>query len=369
MSWCRTGFPACHSPRDPGVGQAFQPVFYCNCFLKDRLESLSYTGERETSWKARLTPAEILFHAGRYTLHWMHPWPALRYEEWADTAQTLHMWLQVAGKIRMARTPPANHWWHVPLYVTSRGLSTSPIPSGTGTFEIVFDFIDHQLAITTTEGGERSIALQPMTVATFYERFCAALAELGQHVDISTTPSEVADPIPFERDTTHHSYDADAASRFWRILVDTCRVFSRFRSDFLGKVSPVHFFWGAMDLAMTRFSGREAPLHPGAPGLPLPVVREAYSHEVCSAGWWPGGGGFDAAFYAYAYPEPAGFPDARVLPPQAFYDTTLREFLLPYEAVQRSENPDAILQSFLQSTYDAAADLGKWDRASLERQR
>jgi hypothetical protein len=297
----------------------------------------------------------------------MNPWPPLKYEEWADTARTLHMWTQVAGKIRMSMTPSANHWWHVPLYVTSRGLGTSPIPSGAETFEIIFDFIGHRLRIATTAGEGRDFELRPMTVAEFYERIRTSLADLGIPIGINTTPSEVQDPIPFERDTEHRSYDRDAAARFWRVLVDSCRVFMKFRSDFLGKVSPVHFFWGAMDLAMTRFSGREAPLHPGAPGLPLGVVREAYSHEVCSAGFWPGGGGFDAAFYAYAYPEPAGFPQAAVQPPDAFYNNDLREFLLPYEAMRNSASPDDTLLQFLQSTYEAAANLGDWDRAALER--
>ncbi|HYI10681.1 MAG TPA: DUF5996 family protein [Thermoanaerobaculia bacterium] len=299
----------------------------------------------------------------------MKPWPQLKYDDWADTAQTLHMWTQVLGKIQMAKAPPVNHWWHVTLHVSSRGLATAAIPSGTGTFEIVLDFAGHRLRIDTTEGDGRDFALRPMTVADFYQRVMTALGELGLSVEINTTPSEVAEPIPFEQDMKHRSYDPEAAARFWRVLVDSCHVFSRFRSDFLGKVSPVHFFWGAMDLAITRFSGREAPLHPGAPGLPLPVVREAYSHEVCSAGFWPGGNGFDAAFYVYAYPEPAGFAEARVKPAEAFYSSDLREFLLPYEAVRTSASPGDTLMDFLQSTYDAAADLGKWDRAALERKK
>jgi hypothetical protein len=299
----------------------------------------------------------------------MKPWPPLKYDQWADTAQTLHMWTQVLGKIRMANTPPVNHWWHVTLYVTSRGLSTSAIPSGAGTFEIELDFVDHHLRISTTEGYKYELALQPMTVADFYAKVMAGLGALNLDVEINTMPQEVADPIPFELDTKHRSYDPDAAARFWRALVDSCHVFNRFRSDFLGKVSPVHFFWGAMDLAMTRFSGREAPQHPGAPGLPLPIVREAYSHEVCSAGFWPGGGGFEAAFYAYAYPEPAGFAEAQVKPAEAFYSADLHEFLLPYEAVLTSTRPDDTLMDFLQSTYEAAADLGKWDRGALERRK
>ncbi len=297
----------------------------------------------------------------------MERWPPLRYDDWADTAQTLHMWMQVVGKVRLAQSPPVNHWWHVALYVTTRGLSTAAVPGGDGTFEIEFDFIDHRLRIVTTEGRSHEFKLEPMSVAEFYARVMKALADLDVSVAINPVPSEVAEPIAFEQDTVHHSYDPDAAARFWRVLIGACQIFSAFRSDFLGKVSPVHFFWGAMDLAMTRFSGREAPLHPGAPGLPLRVVREAYSHEVCSAGFWPGGGGFDAAFYAYAYPEPAGFAEAPVRPAEAFYSTDLREFVLPYEAVRTSTSPEATLRAFLDSTYEAAANLGKWDRAALER--
>jgi hypothetical protein len=297
----------------------------------------------------------------------MEPWPPLNYDEWSDTATTLHMWTQIIGKIRMARTPPVNHWWHVPLYVTSRGLGTSPMFNGAATFEIELDFIDHRLRITTSEGHGRDFKLQPMTVASFYERVMAALADLGVTVEINPVPDEVADPIPFAEDTKHHSYDAAAATRFWRALVDSCRVFSRFRSDFLGKVSPIHLFWGGVDLAVTRFSGREAPLHPPVPGVPLHVVREAYSHEVSSAGFWPGAVGFGAVFYSYAYPEPEGYANAPVKPAAAFYSPELREFLLPYEAVRTSDSPDDTLMEFLQSTYDAAANFGKWDRAALER--
>lgn len=297
----------------------------------------------------------------------MEPWPPLKYDDWAETAETLHLWTQIAGKIRMTMSPPVNHWWHTTLYVTSRGLGTSPIPNGAQTFEIEFDFLDHALLVTTSAGEHRAFKLQPMTVAEFYKRTVAALGEVGVSVDINTKPDEVAERIPFDSDTKHQSYDPDAASRFWRVLVDTSRVFSAFRSGFLGKVSPIHLFWGAMDLAMTCFSGREAPPHAPTPGLPLHVVREAYSHEVFSAGFWPGGGGFDAAFYAYAYPEPAGFAEAAVDPKEAFYSNDLREFLLPYEAVRTSAAPDAALAAFLQSTYDAAAGLGKWDRGALER--
>ena len=297
----------------------------------------------------------------------MKPWPPLEYEHWADTAQTLHMWTQVVGKVRMMKSPPVNHSWHVALYVTSRGLSTSPVPNGQGTFEIEFDFIDHRLRISTTEGDEHDFKLQPMTVANFYDRVMAALADLGIDVKINTTPNEVPEPIPFTSDITHRSYDPAAVERFFRVLVDTCRVLTRFRTRFVGKVSPVHLFWGAIDLAVTRFSGREAPPHPGAPGLPLHVARDAYSHEVSSAGFWPGGGGFEAAFYSYAYPEPEGYAQASVKPAQAFYSNDLREFLLPYDAVRNSTSPDEMLMEFLQSTYEAAADLGKWDRKALER--
>ena len=291
----------------------------------------------------------------------MNPWPPLAYADWADTAQTLHMWTQIVGKVRMVATPPINHSWHVPLYVTARGLSTSPVPSEAGAFEIELDFVEHRLRILTTEGTVHSFKLEPMTVATFYEKVMAGLAEIGVTVKINTKPNEVAEPIAFPNDTTHHSYDSAAVERFWRVLVDTGRVLTRFRARFVGKVSPVHFFWGAIDLAVTRFSGREAPPHPGAPGLPLQVARDAYSHEVSSAGFWPGGSGFDAAFYSYAYPEPEGYAQAAVKPAAAFYSADLREFLLPYEAVRTSASPDDTLMEFLQSTYDAAANLGHWD--------
>jgi hypothetical protein len=297
----------------------------------------------------------------------MERWPPLRYADWADTAQTLHMWLQIAGKIRMTKTPPVNHSWHVTLYVSARGLTTSPMMSDDGLFEIEFDFIDHRLVIRTSEGEERSFPLQAMPVAEFYDRVMSALGELKLHVKINPKPSEVEAPIPFPEDTTHHTYDPEAAFRFWRTLVDATRVMSAFRSKFVGKVSPIHFFWGALDLAVTRFSGRTAPLHPGAPGLPLAVAQEAYSHEVASAGFWPGGTNFDAAFYAYAYPEPEGFADAPVKPAEAFYSKDLREFILPYEALRASADPDAALMDFLQSTYEAAANLAQWDRAALER--
>lgn len=294
-------------------------------------------------------------------------WPELHYADWSDTCATLQLWTQVAGKIRMVKTPPVNHWWHVPLYVTSRGLGTSPIPDGARTFEIDFDFVDHQLRIDTSDGARREFALRPMSVADFYARVMAALDELRIEATINTTPSEVADPIPFEKDTRHAAYEAEAAARFWRALVSACGVFARFRGDFLGKVSPIHFFWGGFDLAVTRFSGRRAPPHPPVPGAPLAMVREAYSHEVSSVGFWPGGAGADAIFYAYAYPEPPGYAEAAMQPAAAFYSAEMREFLLPYDAVRTSATPEDDLLAFCQTTYDAAASLGGWPREALER--
>ncbi|HUO83970.1 MAG TPA: DUF5996 family protein [Thermoanaerobaculia bacterium] len=294
-------------------------------------------------------------------------WPELKYADWGETARTLQLWTQVIGKIRMVKSPPVNHWWHATLYVTARGLGTSPMPEGFGSFAIDFDFVDHRLSIATSLGEDRGFKLEPMTVADFYTRVMASLEELGVEAEINTLPDEVENPIRFELDSSNGSYDAAAATRFWRALVDTSRVFSAFRSGFLGKASPIHYFWGAMDLATTRFSGREAPLHDPVPGVPLRVVREAYSHEVWSAGFWPGGGGADAAFYAYAYPEPPGFAESVVAPPAAFYSRELREFLLPYDSLRTSFDPDATLEEFLWTTYRKAADLGGWDRIALER--
>jgi hypothetical protein len=296
------------------------------------------------------------------------PWPELPYAAWADTAATLQLWTQIVGKIRLARTPWLNHSWHVALYVTARGLTTSPIPDGARAFQIDFDFIDHVLRIRTSDGHVRQLMLKPMSVAEFYAGVMTALKELGIAVTIRTMPCEIPDCIAFDQDTEHASYDADYANRFWRVLLRTHAVFAHFRTGFLGKVSPVHFFWGSFDLAVTRFSGRRAPRHPGGvPHLPDAVAQEAYSHEVSSAGFWPGGGAIDyPAFYSYAYPAPQGFAQAAVMPPAAFFSQTLGEFLLPYEAVRTARDPDAALMTFLQSTYEAAADVGRWNRKALE---
>jgi len=295
-------------------------------------------------------------------------WPKLPLAEWQDTYATLHMWTQIVGKVRLAYSPPINHWWQTTLYVTPRGLTTSAIHHSRRTFAIDFDFLDHALRIATSDGTVRSLPLLARPVAQFYADVMDALTSLGLGVSIWTTPVEVEAPIPFERDRQHASYDPDAAQRFWRILVQTDRVLTGFRARFLGKVSPVHFFWGAFDLAVTRFSGRPAPLHGPTPNVADFVVQEAYSHEVSSLGFWPGGGPVsEPVFYAYAYPEPEGFAAARVAPVDAFYNRDLGEFLLPYEAVRKASSPDSTLLAFAQSTYEAAADLGHWDRAALER--
>jgi hypothetical protein len=279
----------------------------------------------------------------------------------------LHLWTQIVGKIRLTLTPWLNHSWHAPLYVTARGLGTSPIPIGTEIFEIEFDFVGQRLAVRTSRGAERSLPLRPQSVADFYRATIDLLASMGVAVAIKETPNEVPNPIRFSEDRIHASYDAAAAHRFWRALVQADRIFKLFRSGFLGKASPVHFFWGSFDLAVTRFSGRRAPLHPGGvPGLPDAVVREAYSHEVSSAGFWPGAEAFPrAAFYSYAYPEPAGFRD-RPVAPGSYFDTTLGEFILPYDTVAQAGQPDALLLDFLSTTYVAAAETGGWDRAALE---
>jgi hypothetical protein len=295
-------------------------------------------------------------------------WPPLPYAAWTDTCQTLQLWTQIVGKVRLARTPWLNHSWHVALYVTARGLTTSPIPDGARTFQIDFDFIDHVLWLRTSNGHFRQLMLKPMTVAEFHADLLHALTELGIIVRIDGKPNEIADAIPFSEDRVHASYDREYANRFWRILAASNEVFSHFRTAFVGKASPVHFFWGSFDLAVTRFSGRRAPPHPGGvPNLPDDVAREAYSHEVSSAGFWPGGGPIDyPAYYSYAYPTPDGFAAVPVRPSQTFFSKELGEFILPYDAVRQAAEPRAVLMEFLQSTYEAAADLAKWDRAALD---
>ena len=296
-------------------------------------------------------------------------WPSLLFEAWSDTCATLHMWTQIVGKIRLTQSPWINHSWHVTLYVTTRGLTTSPIPYGNRTFQIDFDFIGHQLAIQSNDGGVAGFSLQPQSVAAFYRRLQNEMTKLDLRVNINQKPNEIADPIPFDQDETHAAYDPVYANRFWRVLVQADRVFKEFRARFVGKCSPVHYFWGAPDLAVTRFSGRPAPEHPGGvPHLPDRVAREAYSHEVSSCGFWPGGGPVAyPVFYSYAYPEPSGFASAPVKPSAAFYSKDLREFILPYDVVREAESPDETLLDFLQTTYEAAANLANWDRNFLER--
>jgi hypothetical protein len=296
-------------------------------------------------------------------------WPSLPLEEWSETCATLHMWLQIVGKVRLVQSPWLNHSWHATHYVTATGLSTSPFPFGTLTCQVDFDFIYHELRLQTSDGRTGGFALEPQPVAAFYTRFMGEMHRLSLHPKIDKRPNEVVEAIPFDEDQAHRAYDRDYANRFWRVLVQADRVFKEFRSRFVGKCSPVHFFWGAADLAVTRFSGRPAPRHPGGiPNLPDWVTREAYSHEVSSCGFWPGGGAIPhAAFYSYAYPEPPGFAGFRVRPDAAFYSADLREFVLPYDAVRESDAPDETLLDFLQSTYEAAALLAGWDRPSLER--
>jgi hypothetical protein len=292
-------------------------------------------------------------------------WPSLPYAEWKDTYETLHMWTQVVGKIRLALSPIVNHWWQVTLYVTSSGLTTSAIPYGARTFEILFDFIDHNLTVHTSDGATRYMGLYPRSVADFYHELMSMLRSLGIEVKINPTPQEVPSPIPCDVDTAHASYNEDYVGRFRRILVQTDRVFKEFRGRFIGKCSPVHFFWGSFDLAVTRFSGRRAPARPGADR----ITREAYSHECSSAGFWPGSGSvLTPAYYAYTVPEPAGLSKARVRPDGAYYDPHMQEFLLPYDDVRNAVDPGAMLLDFLQTTYAAGADLAGWDRSSLERQ-
>jgi Family of unknown function (DUF5996) len=295
-------------------------------------------------------------------------WPVLRYQDWEPTCTALHLWMQVVGKARLAQTPWINHSWHATFYLTARGLTTSTITDGRRTFQIDFDFIADTLRIATSDGGVASLALLPSSVADFYGRFRAALAELGLEIAMHDRPNEMPMAVPFAEDKALRPYDPDAVRRFWRAMLHIERVFVRFRSGFLGKVSPVHLFWGGLDLAVTRFSGRRAPRHPGgAPHTPKAVNVEAYSHEVSSAGFWPGGAGADdAAFYSYAYPEPEGFRSAKVRPAGAAFDTKLGLFMLPYAVVRSAPDPDAMLLEFLQSTYDAAATLAGWNRADLD---
>ena len=296
----------------------------------------------------------------------MFEWPQLKVDEWTATRDTLHMWTQIVGKVRMAQAPMVNHWWQVPLYVSPRGLSTSSIPYGSGLFDMEFDFVDHRLTASTSNGRGAHIRLEPKTVADFYRQVMRMLADLGVEVSVWPVPVEVERAIPFEEDTEHASYDPDHARRFWQQLVAADRVFNEFRSHFIGKVSPVHFFWGAMDLACTRFSGRTAPPHPGgAPNCADWVMVEGYSHELSSCGFWPGGNG-EGTFYSYAYPEPPEFTTYPVRPDAARYDADLGEFVLPYETVRTADDPDAMLFDFLQTTYEAAADRATWNRAALE---
>ncbi|HEV2401735.1 MAG TPA: DUF5996 family protein [Candidatus Sulfotelmatobacter sp.] len=291
-------------------------------------------------------------------------WPALPLEQWKDTYATLHMWTQIVGKVRLALTPLVNHWWNVPLYVNARGLTTSLIPYKADPFELCFDFVDHQLVLLESDGARRSVPLAPMPVADFYKEVMSMLHSNGIDVKIWPMPVEVSDPIRCDVDRVHAAYDRDAVERFWKILLNVERVFEQFRSGFIGKSSPVHFFWGSFDLAVTRFSGRRAPDRPGADR----ITREAYSHEVSSVGFWPGGGNIAGpAFYSYAAPEPPGFKDWRAKPDAAHYDTQLSEFILMYDDVRTSSSPAAALLDFCQSTYEGAATLGKWDRAALER--
>jgi Family of unknown function (DUF5996) len=293
-----------------------------------------------------------------------NPWPELPLGAWEDTYHTLHMWTQIVGKVRLALSPNINHWWGVPLYVNAAGLNTSPMPYPRGVFEVQFDFIQHQLAIHTSQATSKTIVLAPRSVADFYLEFMESLAALGIQVKIWKMPVEIPNPIPFDKDTQHASYDAEYVNRFWRILYGCDAIFKEFRAGFMGKASPVHFFWGSFDLAVTRFSGRRAPERPGVDS----ITREAYSHEVISAGFWPGGGDVKgAAFYAYAAPEPAGFAESSVGPAQAFYHPQLKEFLLMYEDMRRATVPRAALLEFLNSTYDAGAELGNWNRKELEK--
>lgn len=297
----------------------------------------------------------------------MERWPELRYAQWKDTCATLHMWLQIVGKTELLLQPKRNHWWHVALLPSARGLWAPPMPSQDGTFDLEFDLIAHELVLRTSDGRRDAIALGPRPVAEFYEDYRAMLAPLGVRLKDRDRPVEVVESIPFADDIVHASYDRVAAAKCARILQESARVFAEFRGRFLGKSSPVHVWWGAFDLACTRFSGRTAPRHPGGyPNVGDHVMIEAYSHECISAGWWPGTDTIDAAYYAYAYPEPEGCPHARITPDEGRYDLAMHEWILPYDAVRRASDPDRMILDFLQSTYEAAATLGKWDRAALE---
>jgi hypothetical protein len=295
-------------------------------------------------------------------------WPALPLSAWKDTRDTLHMWTQIVGKTRLALTPLINHWWNVPLYVSPRGLTTSAIPYGDRVFEVEFDFLSHLLDMRCSDGASRQLRLAPRSVADFYSEYMSALKSLGIDAQIWKMPVEVADPIPFDQDRTHAAYAPEYAQRFWRVLVSVEEVFQVFRSGFVGKSSPVHFFWGSFDLAVSRFSGRRAPERSDPDPVLRKIMREAYSHEVISAGWWTGTGEQDAAFYAYAAPAPEGLAQQQVRPEKAFYHQNLGEFILNYDDVRRAPAPTKALSEFLESTYEAAATLAKWDRAALERE-
>lgn len=298
--------------------------------------------------------------------HSSETWPALPQDQWSDTCATLQLWLQIVGKVRLALVPPINHTWNVTLYPTIRGLTTLPMAHGERMLQIDFDFIHHQLHIDTGDGASRTLQLQSMPVADFYQKVMAALHDLAAPVRIWPMPVEIENAIPLDQDQIHRSYDPEFAQRFWRVLLQTTRVFTQFRARFRGKASPIHLFWGALDLACTRFSGRAAPEHPSMANLADRVTRDAYSHEVSSAGFWPGAPGIEPFFYSYAYPEPPGYSDYRIKPTSASYDKNFGEFILPYESMRQSPAPDIALLEFLQSTYEAAATCGQWDRSTLE---
>jgi len=293
-------------------------------------------------------------------------WPALPQSQWSESCATLQLWTQIVGKVRLALTPPVNHTWNVTLYPTVRGLTTSLMPHGERMLQIDFDFLDHLLLLQTSDGGQATVALRPMTVAAFYGEVMEALDGLGTPVRIWRMPVEIAQAVPFDQDFIHQAYDREYVQRFWRLLLQTTRVFGIFRARFTGKVSPIHLFWGALDLACTRFSGRPAPEHASMPGLADRVTRDAYSHEVSSCGFWPGAPGAEAMFYSYAYPEPPGYAESALAPAEASFSARFGEFVLPYEAMRLSDNPDAALLEFLQSTYEAAANCAGWDRSALE---